>query len=294
MFAENNTVGYSIVEPFVDEKGNVQQLQFAKVNERAKKDNTNSHRVINKLSSSKDNISMLTVVHIDEVISVSEEANPYYSEEQSHQRLDEHGWLHRTANVINARNGKVLNIVLDIAKARDGRTILYATDGKKVGNVQVNSLKIRGSGQNSNFESSLTHSDAEVKTKFSRQRLGDEWDDIRDKMYENEVHEDIIGEIEAYIKKLTTRKLALETAVIEGLNPKYEAILKVAREYNKRSEVPAYRLANTINDLMWAAHDRNLDTKQFVSTVKLIAEDIIRTGSRLMMICTVNMKNSAK
>ena len=50
---------------------------------------------------------------------------------------------------------------------------------------------------------------------------------IRDKMYKNEVHEDIIGEIEAYIKKLTTRKLARETAVTEGLIPKYEAILFV-------------------------------------------------------------------
>lgn len=48
-------------------------------------------------------------------------------------------------------------------------------------------------------------------------------------MYENEVHEDIIGEIEAYIKKLTTRKLARKNAVTEGLIPKYEAILKVAK-----------------------------------------------------------------
>ena len=100
-------------------------------------------------------------------------------------------------------------------------------------------------------------------------------------MYENEVHEDIIGEIETYIKKLTTRKLARETAVTEGLIPKYEAILKVAREYTKGSEVPAHQLADTINDLMWAAHDGNLDTKQFISTVKLIAEDIIRTGSQV-------------
>ena len=73
---------------------------------------------------------------------------------------------------------------------------------------------------------------------------------IRDKMYKNEVHEDIIGEIEAYIKKLTTRKLARETAVTEGLIPKYEAILKVAREYTKGSDVSAQQLADTINDLM--------------------------------------------
>ena len=72
-------------------------------------------------------------------------------------------------------------------------------------------------------------------------------------MYENEVHEDIIAEIEAYIKKLTTRKLARETAVTEGLIPKYEAILMVAREYTKSSDVSAQQLADTINDIMWAA-----------------------------------------
>ena len=71
-------------------------------------------------------------------------------------------------------------------------------------------------------------------------------------MYKNEVHEDIIGEIEACIKKLTTRKLARETAVTEGLIPKYEAILKVAREYTKGSGVSAQQLADTINGLMWA------------------------------------------
>ena len=60
-------------------------------------------------------------------------------------------------------------LTLDVAKARDGRTILYATAGKtkKVGNVNVSSLEIRGSRQNSNFENNVTQSAADVKTKFS-------------------------------------------------------------------------------------------------------------------------------
>ena len=68
--------------------------------------------------------------------------------------MDKNGWLHRTANVINSRNGNIYNLTVDIAKAKDGRTILYATDGKikKVGNVDVNSLKIKGSRQNSNTD----------------------------------------------------------------------------------------------------------------------------------------------
>ena len=59
--------------------------------------------------------------------------------------------------MINARNGAIYNLTLDIAKAGDGRIILYATKGKikKVGNAQVHSLKIRGAEQNSNFFCSI-------------------------------------------------------------------------------------------------------------------------------------------
>ena len=76
----------------------------------------------------------------------------YHTEENNHQWLDENGWLHRNAYVINAKNGSIYKITVDIAKARDGRVILYATNGKtqKVGSVQVNSLELRGSGQDSN------------------------------------------------------------------------------------------------------------------------------------------------
>lgn len=58
-------------------------------------------------------------------------------------------------------------MVLDIAKAKDGRHILYATKGKikKVGNVQVSSLKIRGSGQNSNSNATVAQRDNNVKRK---------------------------------------------------------------------------------------------------------------------------------
>ena len=103
---------------------------------------------------STDNISKLAVIHNDEIISVSEENNPYYTTGNEHQWLDKNGWLHRKANVINSRNGNIYNLTVDIAKAKDGRTILYATNGKikKVGNVQVGSLKIKGPGQNSNTD----------------------------------------------------------------------------------------------------------------------------------------------
>lgn len=135
--------------------------------------------------------------------------------------------------------------------------------------------------QTNGVNESVSQGDGNVNKKYSRQRINESWEDIRTKMYENEVHEEIIGEIEAYIDRLKNRKLERETEITEGLIPKYEAILKVAREYTKGSDVSAHQLADTINELMWAAHDGNLDTKQFIATVRLITEDIIRTGRKI-------------
>lgn len=143
--------------PIVDENGSTTILQFAGAEERVTKDGKSNHAVNDKLSFTSDNISKLAVVHIDEVVSVSEENNPYYTNENNHQWLDKNGWLHRNANVINSQNGNIYNLTVDIAKTADGRTILYATNGKikKVGNVQVDSLKIKGPGQNSNLNNSI-------------------------------------------------------------------------------------------------------------------------------------------
>ena len=155
--------------PIVDEKGNTTLLQFANPNDRVTKDGASNHKVLDKLSSSSDNISKLAVVHIDEIVSVSEENSPYYTSENNHQWLDKNGWLHRNANVINKRNGNIYNLTFDIAKAADGRTILYATDGKikKVGNVNVNSLKIKGSRQNSDFDTKVAQEGKNVNRQFS-------------------------------------------------------------------------------------------------------------------------------
>ncbi len=143
----------------MDENGEMSLLQFANPKDRASK-NGSDHKVLNELSSTNDNISKLAVIHIDEIVSVSEENSPYHTKqdlEENHGWLDKGGWLHRNANVINARNGNIYNLTVDIAKAKDGRTILYATHGKikKVGNAEVNSLKIKGSKQNSNFDDIL-------------------------------------------------------------------------------------------------------------------------------------------
>lgn len=187
----NRSKNNPIILPITDEKGNTQQLQFAKPNERVVKNEKSNHKVIDKLSSGSDNISKLAVVHIDEIVEISEENNPYYTNEHNHQWLDANGWLHRNANVINTKNGNIYNLTVDIAKTADGRTVLYATNGKikKVGNVHLNSLKIRGSGQNSNYEDSIPDFTENVKQK----------DVFGFKINENaDVDEDLLEELSIY------------------------------------------------------------------------------------------------
>lgn len=89
--------------PIADENGNTILLQFARPGDRVTKDGLSNHKVLDKLSLSTDNISKLAVIHIDEIVSVSEENSPYYTNENNHQWLDENGWLHRNANVINKK-----------------------------------------------------------------------------------------------------------------------------------------------------------------------------------------------
>ena len=154
---------------------------------------------------------------------------------------------------------------LELAKAPVERT-------KKITDASVT---MAGESPQRSAETSVTdnvtQSAVDVKTNYSRQRLGDAWEDIRTKMYENQVHEDIINEVEEHIGKLRRANITREEELTGGFIPKYEALLKLAREHTKGSEVSATRLADTLNDLVWVAHDGNLDTKQFISTVRVIA-----------------------
>lgn len=167
---KNRIADSPLIMPVVDENGNTQNLEFAKPEERASKNGGNSHPVLGELYSTKDNISKLATIHVDEVVEVSSEDSPYHTAPDGHGWLDENGWLHRTAYVINSKNGNIHQITMDIAKARDGRVILYALNGKtkKVGNAEVNSLKIRGSSQNPNSEISVPNLADGVKGNLSQ------------------------------------------------------------------------------------------------------------------------------
>ena len=167
-YVEDRSDNSPIIMSVFDENGNEAIIQFAKKTDRISKNGGAKHKALSELYATNDNISKLSVIHIDEIIEVSEENNPYYSNNNEHGYFDRDGWLHRNANVINAQNGKIYNITIDIAKTSDGRVVLYATKGKikKVGQAKVNSLKIRGSTPHSNSNSIPQKSD--LSTDFEK------------------------------------------------------------------------------------------------------------------------------
>lgn len=117
-YVNNRALENPVIFPIVDEKGKKQLLTFAKSSDMMYTTNGNRRKVNSKLYETNDNISKLAVVHIDEVVEVSEEGNPYYSNPEKNQWIDKKGWLHRNAKVINVRDGNIYELVIDIAKTK--------------------------------------------------------------------------------------------------------------------------------------------------------------------------------
>ena len=140
-FVYNNLAGKTVSG--YDKNSTPEIIYFAKLNERTQKDNAkNAHKVIDKLARTSGNINMLSVVHIEELLKTSE----YFSEnkEHSHQWLDENGWEIRKT-YIQDKNGQIYETTLNIAKARDGRKILYAlSNTKRIDEGDVSSMQSKG------------------------------------------------------------------------------------------------------------------------------------------------------
>lgn len=128
-FVYDNLAGKQIT--VFDENNNERIIEFARLNERVKKDGANNpHKVIDKLARKTDNNSRLAVAHSSEIVEVSDFENR--NNENSHQWLDENGWEHRNAYLIN-RKGEIYKAILNIGKSKDGRNILY--DINKISNI---------------------------------------------------------------------------------------------------------------------------------------------------------------
>ncbi|WP_301914035.1 hypothetical protein [Ruminococcus bromii] len=128
-FVYDNLAGKQIT--VFDKNNNERVIEFARLNERVKKDGANNpHKVIDKLARKTDNNSRLAVAHSSEIVEVSnfESNNPTHT----HQWLDENGWEYRNVYLIN-RKGEIYKATLNIGKSKDGRNILY--DINKISNI---------------------------------------------------------------------------------------------------------------------------------------------------------------
>ncbi len=136
-YVYNNLAGKTII--IHNEDGSVEEICFARTNERVRKDNANnSHKVIDKLIRNDTNIKNLAIIHIIEILKVSKTIGE--NKGNSHQWLDTNGWKFRTVYI--KYNKIVWEITLNIAKTKDKRNILYDINKiKKVDSADVSSIK---------------------------------------------------------------------------------------------------------------------------------------------------------
>lgn len=162
-YVYDNLAGQSLT--LYDNNGNNEVISFAKKNERVTKDGANnSHKVIDKLSRTKGNANSLGIVHIDELLQTA--IDDGINNENSHNWLDKNGWIFKKA-YMQDKNGKIYETTLNIAKAADGRNILYALSNTKQideGDVPSAHNNERGSHTNRlSVKDSIPNPDGNVK-----------------------------------------------------------------------------------------------------------------------------------
>ena len=161
-FVAKNLAGKEIIT--YTENGTPEILQFAKKQDRVKKDGAkNSHPVLGEIARVKGNIQALAVIHIDEIAEVAKYSDPH-NDNNNHQWLDQYGWDYKKAYIQDIK-GNIWETTLNIANARDGRRILYGLSKTKRIDVGVVSSTQTGGTRTQTVDSnkSLTQKELYVK-----------------------------------------------------------------------------------------------------------------------------------
>ena len=123
-----------------DSNGNIKILEIADKKLRARKGSGKKTPVIRKLSNyyNKDILRGISIIHIDEIASVADVKN--WSSKSTHGNFDANGWDSGNATIADSK-GNLYEAILNIAKTKDGRNIIYniATKDlhKKAGSGQI-------------------------------------------------------------------------------------------------------------------------------------------------------------
>ena len=125
-FIRNNLIKQKIT--VYDDNGDPEVIEFAGEKERVLKDGAkNKHPVIGELTQAKNETKKLVILNAVETAEISRFAG--VNNEHKHQWLDENGWEERTSHVMT-KDGIIYPVTLHIARARDGRNILYDVNVK--------------------------------------------------------------------------------------------------------------------------------------------------------------------
>ena len=125
-YIRNNLIKEKIT--VFDNNGNAETVEFAGEKERVQKDGAkNSHPVIGEITRAKNEIKKLVILNSIETAEILEFA--HHIDENSHEWHDKNGWDERTSYVMTS-DDMIYPVTLYIAKARDGRNILYDVNVK--------------------------------------------------------------------------------------------------------------------------------------------------------------------
>lgn len=123
-YIEKNLVGLKI--PVADASGNTEVIEFAGANETVTK-NGKRHPALGELAYTKGDTRKRVIVNAQEVIEESVYDPNIPSSGNNHGWLDKNGWETRKTYVLT-QDGMLYEAYLKIAKAQDGRNILYAVN----------------------------------------------------------------------------------------------------------------------------------------------------------------------
>lgn len=174
-----------------DEAGNPEVVYLARENDRVRKDGAkNSHKVLDKLAGYRgDTVRAKAIVQLDEVLGTSKFKET--TNEHSHQWMDAHGWMIRTA-YLQDENGNIYEATLNIANGKD-RKILYEVNRVH----QIDKIKSPGEhtvtdngqrfryqkpgtgGAQSETKNNINENAANVKERFSVTEATDEQENKR-------------------------------------------------------------------------------------------------------------------
>lgn len=171
-FIRNNLIKQKIT--VYNSNGDAETIEFAKENERVQKDCSNSsRRVLGELERIVGDTRKLVVANAVEVAEISQLKN--HSSINNHQWLDSNGWDERWSYVMT-EDGTIYKAILQIAKSRDGRSILYGVNvditkgvsiDKSATSVRANEHAQPAVKVPTPFEHMLTQTEKTVKRELS-------------------------------------------------------------------------------------------------------------------------------